>query len=86
MGTFAIPSTKMWYDDPVWTKDPKNTVFRDVIKDARQIGYAGPPGRKASEAMAKYILVDMFAKAIQGASPEEALKWATDELRKIYGA
>jgi len=28
----------------------------------------------------------MFAKAIQGTSPEEALKWATEELRKIYSA
>jgi multiple sugar transport system substrate-binding protein len=36
--------------------------------------------------MAKYILVDMFAKAIQGTPPDEALKWATAELKKIYGA
>ena len=85
METFAIPPTKVWYDHPVWTKDPKLTVFRDVIKDARQIGYAGPPGRKASEALAKYIIVDMFVKAIQGDKPEVALKWATDELKKIYG-
>jgi len=34
--------------------------------------------------MAKYIIVDMFAKAIQGTKPEDALKWATDELKKIY--
>jgi hypothetical protein len=26
----------------------------------------------------------MYAKAIQGTSPEEALKWATVELKKIY--
>jgi len=86
MDTYAIPPTKMWYDHPVWVRDPKMTVFRDVIKGARQIGYAGPPGRKASEAMAKYIIVDMFVKAIQGSPAEEALKWAADELRKIYGA
>ena len=36
--------------------------------------------------MAKYILVDMFAKAIQGTPPNEALKWATTELKKTYGA
>jgi hypothetical protein len=28
--------------------------------------------------------VDMYATAIQGTSPEEALKWATAELKKIY--
>jgi multiple sugar transport system substrate-binding protein len=84
MQTFAIPPTKMWYDHPLWTKDPKLTLFRDVIKDARHVGYAGPSGRKASEALAKFIIVDMFAKSIQGATPEEALKWGTAELKKIY--
>jgi len=84
MDTFSIPPTKAWYDHPVWVRDRKNIIFRDVIKDSRWIGYAGPPSRKASEAMAKYIIVDMFAKAIQGAKPEDALKWATDEMKKIY--
>ncbi len=84
MDTFSVPPTKMWYDHPIWTKDPKLTLFRDVIKDSRWAGYAGPPSRKASEAMAKYIIVDMFAKAIQGMPSEEALKWATAELRGIY--
>jgi hypothetical protein len=28
----------------------------------------------------------MFARALQGAAPEEAVKWAAAELRKIYGA
>jgi multiple sugar transport system substrate-binding protein len=82
--TFAIPPTKIWYDHPVWVRDRKNVVFRDVIKDARWPGFAGPASRKSSEAMAKYILVDMFAKAVQGTPPEEALKWATAELKKIY--
>jgi len=86
MDTFSVPPTKMWYSHPIWTKDPKLTLFRDVIKDSRWAGYAGPPSRKASEAMAKYIIVDMFAKAIQGTPPEEALKWATEELKKIYSA
>ena len=84
MDTFSVPPTKAWYNDPVWTKDPKLTPFRDTIKDARHLGYAGPPSAKASEAMAKYIMVDMFAKAIQGTSPEESLAWATGELKKIY--
>ncbi|HSB69143.1 MAG TPA: extracellular solute-binding protein [Candidatus Methylomirabilis sp.] len=86
MGGYGLMPTKMWYDSPVWTRDPKLTPLREPIKEARAPGYAGPPSRKASEALTKYIIVDMFAKAIQGASPEEALKWATGELNKIYGA
>jgi hypothetical protein len=26
----------------------------------------------------------MYAKAVQGASPEDAVKWAHDEMVKIY--
>jgi len=84
LGTFGIPPTKMWYDHPLWVQDRKCTVFRDVINGSLWTGYAGPPSRKASEAMAKYIIVDMFAKAIQGTPPEEALKWATAEMKKVY--
>ena len=86
MGGYGQGPTRMWYDHPAWTRDPKLISFRDPIKDARAPGYAGAPSRKASEALTKYIVLDMFAKAIQGATPEDALKWATEELRKIYSA
>jgi len=42
--------------------------------------------RKATEALSKFILVDMFARSLQGATPEDAVKWAAAELRKVYGA
>ena len=86
MDTFGIPGTKVWFEHPLWLKDPKTTVFRETLQSARQVGHAGPPGRKATEALTKYIVVDMFAKAIQGLSPEDAAKWAAGELKKIYGA
>jgi multiple sugar transport system substrate-binding protein len=86
MDCYVMGPTKVWYSHPIWGRDPKLTLLRDTLNDARHIGYAGPPGRKASEALAKYIVVDMFAKGIQGATPEDAVKWAADELRKIYSA
>jgi multiple sugar transport system substrate-binding protein len=86
MSSYMIPPTKTWFEHPAWKTDPKLTPFRDSIKDARHLGYAGPPSAKATETLAKYIMVDMFAKSIQGMAPEESLKWATDELKKIYGA
>jgi hypothetical protein len=30
------------------------------------------------------VIVDMFVKSIQGLAPEEAVRWATAELKKIY--
>ena len=48
------------------------------------MGYAGPPGRKAAEAQTKYIIIDMYAKAVQGMAAEDAVKWAQGELTKVY--
>ena len=39
---------------------------------------------KAAEVTTKYIIVDMYAKAIQGMPAEDAVKAAHDELVKIY--
>ena len=85
-GHLRDPGTKVWTEHPLWFKDPKTTVFRETLQYARQVGHAGPPGRKATEVLAKYIIVDMFAKSIQGMTPEDAVKWAAAELRKVYSA
>jgi multiple sugar transport system substrate-binding protein len=58
--------------------------FKDLPRAGRLDGYAGPPNRKAAEVRTKYIIVDMYAKAIQGMAPEDAVKWAHGELVKIY--
>jgi multiple sugar transport system substrate-binding protein len=86
MDTFGIPGTQAYRDNPLWKKDPKTAVFPETLPAARQVGHAGPPGRKATEVLSKYIIVDMFAKAIQGMKPEEAVAWAAGELKKIYDA
>jgi ABC-type glycerol-3-phosphate transport system substrate-binding protein len=77
-------ATKDWEKDKVWEVDPVLTPFRDIPPFGRLDGYAGPPNRKAAEARTKYIIVDMYAKAIQGMAAEEAVKAAHDELVKIY--
>jgi multiple sugar transport system substrate-binding protein len=84
MDTFGIPGTKAYSDHPLWKKDPRTAVFPETLPHARQVGYAGPAGRKATEVLSKYIIVDMFAKAIQGMKPEDAVAWAAGELGKIY--
>ena len=47
-------------------------------------GYAGLPNRKAAEVLTKYIITDMYAKAVQGMAPEAAVKWAHEEVGKVY--
>jgi len=47
--------------------------------------WAGPPSQAAAEVRTKYIIVDMYAKAVQGMPAEESVKAAHAELMKIYG-
>jgi multiple sugar transport system substrate-binding protein len=81
---FSIGITKMWEDDPVWKVDPVMAPFRTAADSGRFVGYSGPSGRPAAEAVSKYIIVDMYAKAVQGMAPEDSVKWAHEELVKIY--
>jgi multiple sugar transport system substrate-binding protein len=60
-------------------------LFRTAADNSRVLGYAGPPSAKATEVYSKYIIVDMYAKAVQGMKPEDAVTWASGELKKIYG-
>lgn len=69
----------------MWELDPVMAPYRVAGRLGRVYGYAGPAGVKAAEVLSKYIIVDMFAKAVQGASAEEAVKWAEGEVKKIYG-
>ena len=71
----------------MWDKvDDALKPYRTAARGARMIGYAGRPTAKASEALTKYIITDMYAKAVQGMAPEAAVKWAHAELKKIYEA
>jgi multiple sugar transport system substrate-binding protein len=81
---FSVGSTKIWEDDPLWKIDPVMAPFRTAAESGRFAGYAGPAGRAAAETISKFIIVDMYAKAVQGTPPEDAVKWAHDELVKIY--
>ena len=68
---FSTGTTRMWEDDPVWKVDPIMAPFRTAAESGHFAGYAGPAGRAAAEAISKFIIVDMYAKAVQGASAEK---------------
>jgi len=81
---FTCGATKEWEKHKVWELDPILKPFHDLPKSGRLAGYAGPPNRHAAEVVSKYIIVDMYAKAIQGMPAEEAAKWAHGEAAKVY--
>ena len=71
---------------PLWsTIDEPMKGFKTAADNSRVIGHAGPPSAKATEVYSKYVIVDMFAKGVQGTKAEDAVKWAEGELKKIYG-
>ena len=81
---FSVGSTRMWKDDKLWQIDPVMAPFRTAPESGRVVGYPGPAGRAAAEVTSKYLIVDMYAKAVQGMAPEDAVKWAHGEVAKIY--
>jgi multiple sugar transport system substrate-binding protein len=81
---YSVGATTIWEKDPLWDKDPVMLPFRVAARAGRFPGYAGPADRKAAEALSKYIMTDMYAKAVQGMPAEEAVQWAHSEFAKIH--
>jgi multiple sugar transport system substrate-binding protein len=81
---FSVGATKMWEKHKLWNDDPVMAPFRGAAESGRFAGYAGPAGRAAAETISKFIIVDMYAKAVQGMAAEEAVKWAHAQLVKVY--
>ena len=75
------------YDNaPMWDVEPRNKPYRDAMATAHLPGWPAPPGRQLAESVAKYIVVDMFAKACAGAATKDVIKAADGQLREIYRA
>ncbi|HEX6001561.1 MAG TPA: extracellular solute-binding protein [Hyphomicrobiaceae bacterium] len=74
------------YDsNPVWTADPKRTVYRDVAKRSLTAGGLGSVGEKAASAIADFVLLDMFAAYATGReNAKGAIKIAERQLQRIY--
>ena len=84
---YTVGATKVWEENPMWSKvDKPLQVFRQAARLTRMLGHPGPASAKATESYTKYIIVDMYAKAVQGMKAEDAVKWAEGELKKIYEA
>ena len=70
-----------------WAKDPKTSVLKDYAKTAHMIGWPAPPGRKAEQARAQWIVPNMFTFYVTGKkSLEESVTWGEGELKRIYEA
>lgn len=70
---------------PVWSKDPVIKQFNDAVKLARWPGWPGPPSKQSSKVQTSYMVVDMFAKAVQDPSNIKKILADTEgQLTAVY--
>ena len=69
---------------PMWDVEPRNKPYRDAMASAHLPGWPAPPDRRLAESVAKYVVVDMFAKACSGGATKDVIKTAESQLREIY--
>jgi multiple sugar transport system substrate-binding protein len=81
---YSVGATTIWEKDPLWDKDPIMLPFRVAARAGQFPGYAGPADAKAAEVLSKYLITDMYAKAVQGMAAEDATKWAHEEVVKVH--
>ena len=82
--SFFQPFLHVYDDAPMWHVEPRNMPYRDAMASAHMPGWPAPPGRQLAESVAKYVVVDMFAKACGGASTKDVIEAAKTQLKGIY--
>jgi len=81
---YTVGATTIWEKDRLWNADPVMLPYRTAARAGRFPGYEGPADRRAAEVLSKYIIIDMYAKAVQGMPAEETVKWAHDEVARVH--
>ena len=82
---YVAPPLAAYAKLPIWTADPKNTPYRDAVKNLRPAGYAGKLGYASAGAAADFIVVNMVAEAVSGAkTPKEAVERAQKRAERYY--
>ena len=84
-GGYIAPPLAAYAASPIWTADPKNTPYRDAVKNMRPTGYAGKLGYASAGAGADFIVVNMVAEAASGSkTPKEAAERAQKRAERYY--
>lgn len=82
--TYYQPFLHAYDEAPMWKVEPRNLPYRDALKTAHLPGWPQPLSRAQSETIAKFVVIDMFAKACAGKSTKEVIADAKSQLTQIY--
>jgi multiple sugar transport system substrate-binding protein len=78
---------KAYEKNPIWTSDPKHTVYRDCASLMLDNGYSGALGAASAAVMADYVVVDMVASAASGSKTSKAAAAeAAERASRYYNA
>ena len=83
---YYAPFLTAYDNHPMWNPEPRYLPYKESLKTSRLHGWPGPPSHAMSESVAKYVLVDMFAKACRGDSTKDVTASAAAQLKQIYKA
>ena len=84
-GGYVAPPLAGYAKSAIWTADPKNTPYRDAVKNLRPAGYAGKLGYASAGAAADFIVTNMVAEAASGSkTPKEAAERAQKRAERYY--
>jgi multiple sugar transport system substrate-binding protein len=83
---FNAPVYKSMEDHPAWKTDPKYEPIKESGKYGHLYGWPAPGDEKSQQVTYAFVIPNMFAKAVTGASTKEAITWAAGEIRRIYGS
>ena len=71
--------------NPVWTEDPKVTMYRDAASLMIDHGHSGPLGQASAACLADYVIVDMVAEAASGSkSVQQSIDRAAERAKRFY--
>src|SRR5215831_14008838 len=84
--SYYQPTLHVYDNAPMWDVEPRNKPYRDAMATAHLPGWPAPASRQMAESVAKYVVVDMFAKACAGTSTKDVIKAAEAQLKQIYQA
>ena len=83
---YYAPFLHAYDNHPMWNPEPRYIPYKESLKTSRLPGWPGPPSHAMSESVAKYVVVDMFAKACRGDATKDVIATAVAQLKQIYKA
>ena len=84
-GGYVAQPLRAYEKSAIWSSDPKNTPYRDSVKNLRPAGYAGKLGYASAGAAADFIIPNMVAEAASGSkTPKEAAERAQKRAERYY--